>query len=64
MFINTTQTQGQARGTETESHNPFHEVVKDTKGCRLGWSKSWVGQAKDSVLQKFQLAELKQTKEW
>ena len=44
-------------------HNPLHETVKDTKGCRLGWGKSWMGQAKDSVLQLCQLTELKQIKE-
>ena len=32
-------------------HNPIHETVKDTKGCRLGRGKSWMGQAEDSVLQ-------------
>ena len=31
-------------------HNPLHEAVKDTKGCRLGRGKSWMGQAEDSVL--------------
>ena len=45
-------------------HNPLHEAVKDTKGCRLGWGKSWMGQAEDSILQVWQLTELKQTKEW
>ena len=44
-------------------HNPLHEAVKDTKGCRLGRNKSWMGQAEDSVLQVCQLTELKQTKE-
>ena len=44
-------------------HNPLHEAVKDTKGCRLGRGKSWMGQAEDSVLQVCQLTELKQTKE-
>ena len=44
-------------------HNPLHEAVKDTKGCRLGRSKSWMGQAEDSVLQVCQLTELKQTKD-
>ena len=28
-------------------HNPLHEAVKDTKGCRLGRDKSWMGQAED-----------------
>ena len=37
---------------------------KNTKGCRLGWSKSWVGQAEDPILQVSQLTELKQTMEW
>ena len=32
-------------------HNPLHEIVKDTKGCRLGGGKSWMGQAEDSTLQ-------------
>ena len=45
-------------------HNPLHEAVKDTKGCRLGWDKSWAGQAEDSILQVCLLTELKQTKEW
>ena len=27
--------------------NPLHEAVKDTKGCRLGWGKSWMGQVLD-----------------
>ena len=45
-------------------HNPLHQTVKDTKGCRLGWGKSWMDQAEDSVLQVCQLTELKQTKEW
>ena len=45
-------------------HNPLHNAVKDTKGCRLGRGKSWMGQAEDSVLQVGQLTELKQTKEW
>ena len=44
-------------------HNPLHEAVKDTKGCRLGWDKSWVGQAEDSILQVCQLTELKQNQE-
>ena len=26
-------------------HNPLHEAVKDTKGCRLGRSKPWMCQA-------------------
>ena len=37
------------------SYNPLHETVKDTKGCRLGRGKSWMGQAEDSVLQVCQL---------
>ena len=37
--------------------------MKNTKGCRLGRGKSWMGQAEDSVLQVCQLTELKQTKE-
>ena len=44
-------------------HNPLHEAVKDTKRCRLGRGKSWMGQAEDSVLQVCQLTELQQTKE-
>ena len=31
-------------------HNPVHEAVKDTKGCRLGRGKSWMGQAEYSIL--------------
>ena len=45
-------------------HNPLHEAIKDTQGCRLGRGKSWMGQAEDSILQVCQLTELKQTKEW
>ena len=45
-------------------HNLLHEAEKDTKGCRLGRGKSWMGQAEDSILQVCQLTELKQTKEW
>ena len=41
------------------SHNPLHEAMKDTNGCRLGRGKSWMGQAEDSILQVCQL-----TKEW
>ena len=44
-------------------HNPIHETVKDTKGCRLGRGKSWVGQAGYSVLQVCQLTEPNHTKE-
>ena len=29
--------------------------MKDTKGCRLGRGKSWMGQAEDSILQVCQL---------
>ena len=32
-------------------HSPLHEAVKDTKGCKLGRGKSWIGQAEDSTLQ-------------
>ena len=32
-------------------HNPLHEAVKDIKGCRLERSKSWMGQAEDSIPQ-------------
>ena len=45
-------------------HIPFHEALKDTKGCRLGRGKSWMGQIEDSILQVCQARELKQTKEW
>ena len=38
--------------------------MKNTKGCRLGQGKSWMGQAEGSTLQVCQLTELKQTKEW
>ena len=30
---------------------PTIPEAKDTKGCRLGWDKSWMGQAADSILQ-------------
>ena len=43
-------------------HNTLHEIAKETKGCRLGRGKSWMGQAEDSTLQVWQLTELKQTK--
>ena len=43
-------------------HNPLHEAVKDTKGSRLRWGKSWMGQAEESVLQVCQLAELQQNR--
>ena len=39
--------------------NPLHEIAKETKGCRLGRGKSWMGPAEDSVLQLWQLTELK-----
>ena len=29
---------------------PLHEAVKDTKGCRAGRGKSWLGQAEYSIL--------------
>ena len=45
-------------------HNQLHEAMKDTKGCRLGRGKSWMGQAEDSILQVSLLTELKQPKEW
>ena len=45
-------------------HNPLCEVVKNTKGSRLGRGKSWMGQAVESILQVCQLTELKQNKEW
>ena len=40
------------------SHNPLHEAVKDTKGCRLARGKSWMGHAQDSILQVCQRTEL------
>ena len=46
------------------TYNPLHEAVKDTKGCRLGRGKSWMGQAEDSIRQVCQLTELKQTQKW
>ena len=30
-------------GAVGNHHNPLHEAVKDTKGCRLGRGKSWMG---------------------
>ena len=45
---------------DENQHNPLHEAVKDTKGCRLGRGKSWLGQAVDSILQVYQLTEFKQ----
>ena len=40
-------------------HNPLHKAVKVTKRCRLGRGKTWVGQAEDSILQAWQLIELR-----
>ena len=31
--------------------NPLHEAMEDTKSSRLGWGKSWMGQAEESTLQ-------------
>ena len=45
-------------------HNPLYEAVKNTKGCRLGWGRSWTGQAEESAQQVHQLTDLKQNKEW
>ena len=42
-------------------HNPLHEAVKDTKGCRLGWGKSWNGSSRG--LSTAGITELKQPKE-
>ena len=42
----------------------LHETAKDTKGCRVGRAKSWMGQAEDDTASICQLTELKQTKEW
>ena len=50
-------------GAVENPHNKLHEAVKDTQGRKVGWAKSWIGQAEDSVLQVYQLRELKQTKE-
>ena len=50
--------------TVENPHNPFHEAVKDTEGCRMGRDKSWMGQAEDSILQVYHLTEFKRTKEW
>ena len=44
-------------------HNPFHNAVKDTQGCRLGRNKIWIDQAEVSILQACQLTEPKQTNE-
>ena len=44
--------------------NPHNHTMKDTKGCRLGCGKSWMGQAEDSVLQECHLTEIEQNKEW
>ena len=40
--------------------------MKDTKGCRLGRGKSWMGQAEASIycMQVCELTELMQTMEW
>ena len=47
-------------GAVENPYNSLHEAVKDTKGCRPGRGKSWMGQAEDSILQVCQLRELKQ----
>ena len=46
-----------------DTYNPLHDAVKDTKGSRLERGKSWMGQAEESILQVYQLIELKQNKE-
>ena len=51
-------------GAVENRHNPLHEAVNDTEGCRLGRGKCWMGQAEDSILQVCRLTELKQAKEW
>ena len=42
-----------------KSLSPLHEAVKDTKGCRLGGGKPWMGQAENSILPVCQLTERK-----
>ena len=57
----------QAKAQFSTIENPrssLHGAVRNTKGCRLGWCKSWMGQAEGPALQVWQLTELKQTQEW
>ena len=44
--------------------NPLHDAVKEEKGCRQARSKSWMGQAEQSVQDVCSLAELKQVRDW
>ena len=44
--------------------NPLHDAVKEEKGCRLARSKSWTGQAEQSIQRVCGLAELKQVRDW
>ena len=44
--------------------NPLHDAVKEEKGCRLARSKSWMGQAEQSIQHVCSLTELKQVRNW
>ena len=45
--------------TAVENPNkPFPQTVKETNGSRLGWGKSWMGEAETSKLQVWQLTNL------
>ena len=48
-----------------KSPSPLHEAVNDTKECRLGRGKSWMGQAEEPILPVFARWQYsKQTKQW
>ena len=44
--------------------NPFHDAVKEEKGCRLARGKSWMGQAEQTIQHVCSLTELKQVRDW
>ena len=44
--------------------NPFHDAVKEEKGCRLARGKSWMDQAEQSIQHVCGLTELKQVRDW
>ena len=46
------------------SKNPFHDAVKEEKGCRLARGKSWMGQAEQSIQHVCSLTELKHVRDW
>ena len=54
----------QVKAYFSAKENPHNPLVKDYKGSRLGRGKSWMDQVEESILQVYQLTELKQNKEW